>query len=79
MEYIRIKEQMYIVGEAKYNTSRLSTLSDGTKQMDREWIDDNRLKNAVGTEKADLIGTNYERNLYNIKKNGSLNFKVLNN
>ena len=38
-----------------------------------------RLEEAVGTEKANLIGNNYERNLYNIKKNGSLNFKVLNN
>ena len=69
----------YIVGEAKYNTSKLSTLKDGTKQMSKEWIDGKRLEEAVGTEKANLIVDNYERNLYNIKKNGSLNFKVLNN
>ena len=69
----------YIVGEAKYNTSKLSTLKDGTKQMSKKWIGGKRLEEAVGTEKANLIGNNYERNLYNIKKNGSLNFKVLNN
>ena len=69
----------YIVGEAKYNTSKLSTLKDGTKQMSKEWIGGKRLEEAIGTEKANLIGDNYERNLYNIKKNGSLNFKVLNN
>ena len=68
-----------IVGEAKYNTSKLSTLKDGTKQMSKEWIGGKRLEEAIGTEKANLIGNNYERNLYNIKKNGSLNFKVLNN
>lgn len=28
----------YIVGEAKYNTSKLSTLKDGTKQMSKKWI-----------------------------------------
>ena len=43
------------------------------------WICGKRLEEAIGTEKANLIGDNYERNLYNIKKNGSLNFKVLNN
>ena len=69
----------YIVGEAKYNTSKLSTLKDGTKQMSKKRIGGKRLEEAVGTEKANLIGNNYERNLYNIKKNGSLNFKVLNN
>lgn len=69
----------YIVGEAKYNTSKLSTLKDGTKQMSKEWIGGKRLEEAIGTEKANLIGDNYERNLYNIKKNGSLNFRVLNN
>lgn len=49
------------------------------KQMSKKWIGGKRLEEAVGTEKANLIGNNYERNLYNIKKNGSLNFKVLNN
>ena len=47
--------------------------------MSKKWIGGKRLEEAVGTEKANLIGNNYERNLYNIKKNGSLNFKVLNN
>ena len=60
-------------------TSKLSTLKDGTKQMSKKWIGGKRLEETVGTEKANLIGNNYERNLYNIKKNGSLNFKVLNN
>lgn len=41
----------YIVGEAKYNTSKLSTLKDGTKQMSKKWIGGKRLEEAVGTEK----------------------------
>ena len=49
----------YIVGEAKYNTSKLSTLKDGTKQMSKKWIGGKRLEEAVGTEKANLIGNNY--------------------
>ena len=41
----------YIIGEAKYGSSRLSILADGTPQMSDKWIID-RLENAVGEEIA---------------------------
>ena len=44
----------YIIGEAKYGSSRLSTLADGTPQMSDKWIID-RLENAVGEEVANDI------------------------
>lgn len=44
----------YIIGEAKYGSSRLSTLVDGTPQMSGKWIID-RLENAVGGEAANDI------------------------
>lgn len=39
----------YIIAEAKYGTAKLSTLSDGTKQMSDKWIDD-RLLDAIGED-----------------------------
>ena len=44
----------YIIGEAKYGSSRLSTLADGTPQMSDKWIID-RLENAVGEKVANDI------------------------
>ena len=44
----------YIIGEAKYGSSRLSILADGTPQMSDKWIID-RLENAVGEEIANDI------------------------
>ena len=44
----------YIIGEAKYGRSKLSVLSDGTKQMSNDWISE-RLESAVGKDVADKI------------------------
>ena len=44
----------YIIGEAKYGSSRLSTLADGTPQMSDKWIID-RLEDAVGEDIANSI------------------------
>ena len=44
----------YVIGEAKYGSSRLSTLADGTPQMSDKWIID-RLENAVGEDVANDI------------------------
>ena len=44
----------YIIGEAKYGSSRLSILADGTPQMSDKWIID-RLENAVGEGVANDI------------------------
>lgn len=45
----------YIIDEAKYNTSQLGTLEDGTRQMSDDWINSNdRLQTACGKE-ADKI------------------------
>lgn len=64
----------YIIGEAKYNSSRLNKQ---TKQMSAPWIA-NKLPNSVGQNMSrQILKTGYQSNLYNIKANGSLNFKVL--
>ncbi|WP_455533147.1 hypothetical protein [Roseburia inulinivorans] len=44
----------YIIGEAKYGSSRLAILADGTPQMRDKWIID-RLENAVGEGVANDI------------------------
>ena len=44
----------YIIGEAKYGSSRLAILADGTTQMSDKWIID-RLENAVGEGVANDI------------------------
>ncbi len=41
----------YIIGEAKYGSSELSVLADGTPQMSDKWIID-RLENSVGDQIA---------------------------
>ena len=41
----------YIIGEAKYGSSKLSVLADGTPQMSDKWIID-RLENSVGDQMA---------------------------
>jgi len=45
----------YVIGEAKYGTSKLSQTADGL-QMSEDWIlGSNRLENAVGIDVADDI------------------------
>ena len=44
----------YVVTEAKYGSSQLSTLKDGTKQMSDTWIDD-RLDSEVGQNAAEDV------------------------
>jgi hypothetical protein len=44
----------YVISEAKYGSSKLSTLKDGTKQMSDTWVDD-RLDKAVGRRMANQI------------------------
>lgn len=44
----------FIIGESKYGSSQLSTLTDGTQQMSEEWVK-NRLIEAVGIDKANEI------------------------
>jgi hypothetical protein len=39
----------YVITEAKYGSSRLGTLKDGTKQMSDKWVSD-RLGDAVGED-----------------------------
>lgn len=48
----------YIIAEAKYNQSTLSTTADGTKQMSEKWIDERLGKSEKADEirRADLEG-----------------------
>ena len=43
----------YIIGEAKYGTSQLNNLVDGTRQMDNDWVTE-RLKDALGADSQDI-------------------------
>lgn len=76
----------YIIGEAKYGSSRLGNTADG-KQMSNNWIN-NRLDNALGDNSAlsqaikdemilnpDNVGTN----LYHISPGGAVDVTPLNN
>ena len=59
----------YIIGEAKYDTSQLRILPNGTKQMSDEWIfNQGRLEKAVGRKMADEIYTEWLKNSNNISK-----------
>lgn len=55
----------YVIADAKYGSSPLSTTVDNTRQMSDEWID-KRLDDAVGKEKADEIRDAYEDNPNNV-------------
>ena len=72
----------YIIGEAKYGSSKLCSTLDG-KQMSDNWID-KRLADAVGIDKADEIvyemtygSYNVEKQLINISPDGSIVVKIL--
>ena len=74
----------YIIGEAKFGSSSLSKLSDGTKQMSKKWIMD-RLSACCEKEKdAQLIRFLIEKmpdkvgfELVNVNKSGITNIKKL--
>ena len=65
----------YIIGEAKYGSSRLAILADGTPQMSDKWIID-RLENAVGEGVANDIKMEMILNPDNV---GSILVHVLSN
>lgn len=66
----------FIIAEAKYGSSRLSYLRDGTKQMSHEWIGD-RLEEAVGARNFEKIDEamkhkNVGYQLVKVRKNGDI-------
>ncbi len=72
----------YIIGEAKYGSSKLGSTLDG-KQMSDNWID-KRLVDAVGEEMADdiilemmLNPDNVQKQLVNISTDGNVTTKIL--
>ena len=75
----------YIIGEAKYNTSRLGTLLDGTKQMSNKWIfEQGRLEKAVGKRVADEIRDelmdnpdNISKQVFHVSPGGKIFFRIL--
>jgi hypothetical protein len=67
----------YIVADAKYGTSTLSTLADGTKQMSQKWIED-RLEDAVGKATAQkIISTGYDSVITKVTPEGVPSTKKL--
>lgn len=68
----------YIVGEAKYNTSKLGNTADG-KQMSTDWINgSDRLENAVGKDTAGVMGeTGYGRQVVRVMPDGSIKVTTL--
>ena len=72
----------YIIGEAKYGSSKLGSTLDG-KQMSDNWIE-KRLVDAVGEEMADdiilemmLNPDNVQKQLVNISADGNVITKIL--
>ena len=67
----------YIIAEAKYGSSRLSKLVDGTPQMSDDWIEGGkstpRLELSVGKDVADdILLEGYDRVLVTINKDGKI-------
>ena len=63
----------YIIGEAKYGSSKLGTTRDGM-QMSDTWINgSDRLVNAVGKDMADdILLEGYGKTLVNIAADGTM-------
>jgi len=67
----------YVVTEAKYGSSRLGTLKDGTKQMSDKWVAD-RLPKAVGQSVADDIElAGYDKWLLRVDETGAVSPSVV--
>ncbi|ROR31756.1 hypothetical protein EDD66_101374 [Mobilisporobacter senegalensis] len=68
----------YVIGEAKYGSSKLGKSLDG-KQMSDTWINgSNRLENAVGKDMADeILMEGYEKAVVHIDTSGSVTSKNL--
>lgn len=71
----------YVITEAKYGTSRLATLKDGTKQMSDDWVDA-RLNKAVGPRQADRIREamaegRVEKRILQVDEHGTVTSKIL--
>jgi hypothetical protein len=71
----------YVVTEAKYGTSQLGTLKDGTKQMSDKWVND-RLDKAVGRAVADDIRDadargQVEKWLLQVDENGNVTKSII--
>ena len=69
-------EPPYVIAEAKYGSSQLSTTKNGVKQMSDEWIHD-RLTSAVGSDLADeIMFEGFDKQLVRVNI-GSVNIKNL--
>lgn len=69
----------YIIGEAKYGSSKLSVLKDGTPQMSDDWIKP-RLKDFVGSSTYDtILETGYDRVLFHVDGDGNIVTSLLDN
>ena len=68
----------YVIGEAKYGSSRLGNTLDGP-QMSDDWIyGSNRLLKAVGKEMYDdILVEGYGKQLIHIDKNGVFDVTVI--
>ncbi|MDR2129691.1 MAG: hypothetical protein LBP56_00755, partial [Odoribacteraceae bacterium] len=76
------KDEIYYIVEVKYHgTARLSTLSNGIKQMSDDWIlGDNRVLKAVGGKTAladEIKNSNYTRLLAETDSNGTVTYQIL--
>ncbi len=68
----------YAIGEAKYGKSKLSKLTDGTRQMSDDWIDD-RLLDAVGDQDLadEIIESGYEKFVAKVDSSGNITSKLV--
>lgn len=66
----------YVVGEAKFGSSRLGMTEDGA-QMSENWVE-NRLDSAVGERRAlDITDEGYDRVLLRVDESGNVTPKII--
>lgn len=67
----------YIIAEAKYGTSQLSTLKDGTRQMEEKWIEARLQKVLDADAILDIWEKGYESILTRISPEGKVTISLL--
>lgn len=67
----------YIIVETKFGQSGLSTLADGTKQMERDWIDARLIQEVEEEVAEDILTNGYTSVLSKVSQNGDVQYFLL--
>ena len=79
IDHVFKKDGKFYIVESKYNTAKLSKLTDGTKQMSDAWIKGGgRLRDAVGDDLSkEIIDEGYTRLIARIDTKGQVTYKKI--